>query len=543
MILDISEVDAGLPISCDLCIVGSGAAGITMAREFIGTSYSVVVLEGGGRSFEAASQDPYRSEVVGLEHSVHEGRVRVVGGTTTLWAGQILPLLDVDFRKRDWVPYSGWPFNRSTLEPFYRRAEDVAEVPHVTNDLETWPKLNAPPPAYNAAKLVPYYSQFTHEPNFANKYGRELEAARNITLLTHANAVGVEVNEHARAAGGVLAQSFEGKSLRVIARFVVVCCGGIESARLLLLSDSVEPNGVGNGYDVVGRFFQEHPSVGVPIRPRNPRLFAKLYDSFRKGRVGYSLKIAASPQLQERQSILHVGAEIYYPPTEDDPINAAKRVLKAVRDPSLRPELPQALFSVAKRPGHVLRAAFRHYILNQPPKIGSTQPHVGIGVEQEPNPRSCVRLSRDLDRLGQRRVVLDWQLAEAETRSIEVFAQTLADEWDRLDIADVDLANVQIRGRERGAHGGYTVANHHIGTTRMGTDPKTSVVDERCRVHGYQNLYIGSSSVFPTGGFSNPTLTILALCLRIADEVKAALRRGDAVALQAGPNQTQPESA
>lgn len=536
-------MNGGSPILCDVCVIGSGAGGITTAREFIGTSYSVVVLEGGGRSFEAASQDPYRSEVAGLQHSVHEGRVRVVGGTTTLWAGQTLPLLDIDFHKRDWVPYSGWPLDRSTLGPYYRRAEDVAEVPHVTNDRQTWPKLCASPPTYDAAKLVPYYSQFMHEPSFANKYGHDLEAARNITLLTHANAVTVEVNEHARTARGVLAQSFEGKSLRVLARFVVVCCGGIESARLLLLSDTVEPNGIGNRHDVVGRYFQDHPSVGVPICPRNRRQFAKLYDSFRKGRIGYSLKIAASPQLQERQSILHVGAEVYYPPTEDDPINAAKRVLKAVRDPRLRPELPRAVASVAKRPGQVLRAAFRHYVLNQPPKIGSTQPHVGIGAEQEPNPRSRVRLSRELDRLGQRRAVLDWQLTEAETRSIEVFAQTLADEWDRLDIADIDLSDVHIRGRERGAHGGYTVANHHIGTTRMGTDPKTSVVDEHCRVHGYQNLYIGSSSVFPTGGFSNPTLTILALCLRIADELKAALRRGDAVALEAGPSQAQSEPA
>ena len=537
MILDISEIDADGPISCDVCVIGSGAAGITTAREFIGTSYSVVVLEGGGRSFEAASQDPYQREIAGHQQSVHEGRVRVLGGTTTLWAGQTLPLLDIDFRKRNWVPYSGWPFDRSTLEAYYRRAEDVVQVPHATNDAETWPKPDAPPPSYDAAKLVPYYSQFTHEPSFANKYGQDFDAAPNITLLTHANAVTIEVNEHATAVRGVLARSFEGRHLRVLARFVVICCGGIESARLLLLSDSVERHGVGNRHGVVGQFFQDHPSVGFPVRPRSPREFGRLYDSFRKRSVGYALKIAASPQLQEQKSILHVGAEIYYPPTEDDPIDAAKRVLRAVRDPSLRPGIPQAVASAAKQPGQVIRAAFRHYVLNQPPKVGSTQPHLGIATEQEPNPRSCIRLSRETDRLGQRRTVLNWQVAEAETRSIEVFAQTLADEWDRLDIADINLAGVRLWGREDGAHGGYTAASHHMGTTRMGTDPKTSVVDERCRVHGYQNLYIGSSSVFPTGGFSNPTLTILALCLRIADEVKTALRRHDVIALDSRPNQ------
>jgi choline dehydrogenase-like flavoprotein len=132
-------------------------------------------------------------------------------------------------------------------------------------------------------------------------------------------------------------------------------------------------------------------------------------------------------------------------------------------------------------------------------------------------------LGTERDSLGLRRTALDWRLSGGETRSIEIFLRAIAQEWDRLDIADIDIDAVKLQGRESGLHGGYVDASHHMGTTRMGTDRKTSVVDDQCRVHGYENLYIGSSSVFPTGGFSNPTLTVLALCLRMADQIKSKL--------------------
>jgi choline dehydrogenase-like flavoprotein len=146
MVIDISEINSNETRHADVCLIGAGAAGITIAREFVGTGHSVVVLEGGGEIVEPDSQEPYRSEVVGLAHGgVHAGRARAIGGTTTLWAGQALPLIDIDFRKRDWVPYSGWPIGRDTLSPFYRRAEQVMQIPHVTYDANTWPQDDAPP--------------------------------------------------------------------------------------------------------------------------------------------------------------------------------------------------------------------------------------------------------------------------------------------------------------------------------------------------------------------------------------------------------------
>lgn len=521
MILDLNEDISEDLLSCDLCIIGSGAAGITIAREFIGLPQRVIVLEAGGESFEARSQEPYQSQVVGLAcGGIHEGRARVLGGTTTLWAGQALPLLPVDFQEREWVPSSGWPIDRQELSPFYERAEDVMQIPHATYDAKTWPRRDFPPPAYNSAKIIPYYTQFTSVPSFAQKYRSDLQQSANITVITHANAISLEANKAGSALREVKVRSFQGKTACVQAKFFSVCCGGIETARLLLASDSVEPHGIGNRHDIVGRFFMDHPGVNVGIAPQDARRFSRWYDPFRAEGIRYVLGMRASEHLQREQRIQNVNASVYYPVGENDAVEAAKQLLGALRTPANRLQVPEALAAVARQPGKVAAAIYRYYVLRQPSSVGSTPPRLGIGGEQSPNRESRIVLGADRDSLEMRRSVLDWQLTGDDIRSFEVFATAVSEEWHRLGIAEVNLSDLQLSERANGAGGGFVDANHHMGTTRMGNSPQTSVVDAQCRVHGYDNLYIGSSSVFPTGGFSNPTLTIIALCLRLSDEIK-----------------------
>jgi choline dehydrogenase-like flavoprotein len=542
MIVDINELGPVDVQSADVCIVGSGAVGITMAREFIGTTHSIILLEGGGQAFESRSQEPYRSEIAGLHHDgVHNGRVRVVGGTTTLWAGQSLPLWDMDFQRRDWVANSGWPLDKRTLRPFYRRAEEVLQIPHATYEAADLPDRGDSLPAYQGDAIVTYFSQFAATPNFAQMYRARLKAAKNVTLLTHANAVALEATPDATSIRQLLVRSFQGKELRIRAKMFVICCGGIESARLLLASDSVEPNGIGNRHDMVGRFFQDHPGVAIPVRPLDHKRFSQWYGSFRKGDIRHCIKYAASETLQREKGILHVGGEVFYPISFA--VTAAKlfagafsQMFRKKREtteaqddpnavqPASQTRMFNALATVAQRLDQVGKTAFfRRYVLGKVVSLAALQPHVGFSVEQEPNPFSRVTLSREIDSLGMRRTVLDWRLTKSEGRSIAIFAQALSDEWRKLGLAEFDPDDLQIAGREQGEHGGFIDASHHMGTTRMGADPTTSVVDPSCRVHGYANLYIGSSSVFPTSGFSNPTLTTLALCLRICDEIKTKL--------------------
>jgi choline dehydrogenase-like flavoprotein len=555
VIIDINGLGAAESLSCDVCIVGSGAAGIAIAREFIGTPHSIIVLEGGGPVFESRSQEPYKSEVNGLKHDgIHNGRVRQLGGTTTLWPGQTIPLWPMDFERRPWVPESGWPLDRDKLKPYFNRAADVLKVQRTSFQATELSDRGADLPAYQGGGVSTFFSQFSPMPNFCQAYRGELAAAENIRLITHANAVGLDASADASAVREVRVRSFEGKELRVKASIFIVCCGGIETARLLLVSNSVEASGIGNRNDVVGRYFQDHPGVAMPVRPVDHKRFTRWYSAFHRAGLKHQIKFTASEQLQREKQILNVGGEVFYPISFA--VTAAKMMVGSItqifRKPkaraasaekvagnghsggdqtTARARMFESLASAANRLDQVARTAFfKRYVLGKVATAGSLQPHVGFSVEQMPNPLSRVTLGREVDSLGMRRSVLSWNLTENEGRSILVFAQALAEEWRRLGLAEFNPDDLHVAGRERGEHGGFIDASHHMGTTRMGTDPATSVVDASCRVHGYQNLYIGSSSVFPTGGFSNPTFTLLALCMKISDEIKARLGQPQAVA-------------
>jgi choline dehydrogenase-like flavoprotein len=521
-ILDLDTFDSQEPIACDVCIVGAGAAGITIAREFLDTKYLVILLEAGGLQKELESQTMYCSDVTGRPHAgIHEGRARQFGGTTTLWAGQALPLLDIDFEQRDWIENSGWPFGLETLSPYYRRAESVMQIDHVDYGPTCWPKQALPP--YDRSKIASHFSQFASVPDFAKKYARDLELADNIRVLYHANVISLEATKAGNAITETRVRSHHGHSATIQSRFFVLCGGGIETARILLLSDSVERNGIGNSNDVVGRYFQDHPVFSLPIQQANTGLIDLWCNSIFRKRTRYSIKLVGSPQIQRQERILNVGAEVYYPTDAEDPLQAAKDLVSSFRSRTFSTDDFRSLKRVVSNSGYVTKAAWRYFVQNRPPSVGGGPPHLGFHVEQQPNPDSRVTLARDTDSLGLRRCSLHWLVTPFEASSVAAFGRIVHEEWRRLGVGTFDIETLSSCEHLLDSKSGFWDNNHHIGSTRMGSDVTTSVVNARCAVHGYDNLYIGSSSVFPTGGFSNPTLTVIALCLRIGDELKQRL--------------------
>jgi choline dehydrogenase-like flavoprotein len=525
MIHDLNTIDEQIIRAADLCIIGSGAAGIAMAREFMNTKYTIVVLEAGGLFHETKSQDPYRSKVVGLPHTgVHTGRVRVFGGTTTLWAGQALPLSPIDLERRDWVPHSGWPISLNELSNYYQRAEEVMKLPPSSYDADAWVRAQRAAPGFDSEICEAGLSQFSNDWNFAVSYQAELRTSQNIHVVTHANVVDILANENASTINSLALKSLDGRICKASSRYYIICCGGIETARLLMASNTVEPNGLGNRNDLVGRYFQEHlHCTPLPVTPKNKRKFAAIFNAFRYRNVKHSPKIAASAHLQRKYQTLNVGAEILYPPSEDSPIEAAKLLLRNARQKDRWGELPKALLKLAKSPHKLAAAALRYYVFKQPAFDSSGQPYLGICGEQSPNSESRIYLGEERDILGMRRAVVDWRLTNLERHSIDVFLRELAAEFKRLDLGQIDTAGFQWPDDPKQFGQVLHDSNHHIGTTRMSDSPKTGVVNSDCRVFGLDNLFIGSSSVFPTGGYSNPTLTTIALTIRLADHLKNLL--------------------
>jgi len=556
-------------LETDLCIVGCGAAGITLARELSRSTVRVVVLESGGLAFESPTNDLNKGAITGLPYfPLETARLRYFGGSTNHWGGLCRPEEPGDFEARAWIPESGWPIGRGDLNPYYPRAAAIVGVPVDDWDLDRWrarsPFPTLPLPADRITTVVAQVVE-SRERSFAPRYRAALDAAPNVAIHLHANVVDIETDESGRHVRRVHAATLEGNRFTVAAHVFVLATGGIENARLLLASDHVRPNGVGNDHGLVGRYFMEHPRfIAGLILPTDRRLPIGFYEPHHAGGttlLGYlslSQEAAVTEELTDVQVRL---APIYDPAVQaaldspdvdklreladwlsgHDPVDDVGEDLSEVVGDLLSwrsamivggpipVPLPEVVDEVIRRAragdlegviplmlGDVATAGYRQLTGALP----VTAIALSTRIEQVPNPDSRVTLGSERDALGMRRAELHWALADLDRRSVIRTLELLGAELGRTGLGRlrIDLEEESDTWPDDLA-GGW----HHMGTTRMSDDPAHGVVDRNCQVHGIDNLYVAGSSVFTTAGSGTPTMTIVALALRLAEHLKGAL--------------------
>jgi choline dehydrogenase-like flavoprotein len=523
MIVDLDTLDSAPDWECDVCIVGSGAAGLAVAREFLDSRYHVVVLEAGGERPEPATQDLYRTGIEGLPFAGAEaGRFRIFGGSTTQWGGQALPLFPIDFEPRDWVAHSGWPIAYQELAPYYRRACHFLNVDSWGFGPELAQRLGANPPRFDESRVRYHFSKWSPNPDLGGVYRDTLRRAPKIRLLLHANVGEIVLADGGGAVRSVRFRSLAGRSGQVRPRYVILCCGGIENARILLASRLQERCGVGNGNGLVGRFFQDHPAAQIGmLRSERPDQVQRAFNLFYRGGRKYSVRISAAPELQRRERILNVTSAVNFDVPSDSAYEALREVYRSVRARQFGTRLWGNAARCVANAGDIARPLFEYYVRRRAYSAGASF-RVMINLEQEPDPESRIALGAHPDALGMPIATVHWRVSELARRTAVVFSRTLREQLRGAGLGELELAP-WVEHDSPDWDKNIADQFHHIGTTRMHDDPKGGVVDSDCRVHSVDNLFIGSSSVFPTGGHSNPTLTLIALSIRIADRVKGQL--------------------
>ncbi len=520
MIIDFREMDDGTRLQADICIVGAGAAGIALAVELAKTGADILVLESGGREFEPAVQNLYAGPNVGLHYFDNDlSRLRYFGGTTNHWGGRCIAMDALDFRERAWVPHSGWPITRAELEPYYQRAAVFLNMGRAETDAAHWPERGIRLDAFDPAKLENVTWQVSPLIPFTAGYTEPLEKAENVRVVLHCNVTNIQAAENAASVTRLDVRNLEGKTGTVEARTYVLATGALEVPRLMLASDGVEKAGIGNRHDLVGRFFMEHPHAFTTV------LLAADEADF-LARYGYhvfndhemQIGLALGHPLQEREGVLNASASLDFRIDPEAGILALRDIYRAVKAGQLPVALGDKLYAVMADIDGVVGQAYRR-VRGQ--KLGGpTVPGFILRTEQAPNPDSRVTLVDERDALGMRRIALDWRLNEQDKRTLDVMSRAIAEEVGRLGLGRVRVDGWVTEGPENWGpdmEGGF----HHMGTTRMHADPKRGVVDADSRVHGYANLYIAGPSVFTTGGYANPTLTLVALTMRLADRLAA----------------------
>jgi choline dehydrogenase-like flavoprotein len=523
---DARELASDQQIEVDVCIVGAGPAGISLARELIGSGAQVWLLESGGRDMERRAQQLNRGQSVGYPiHLPHQSRVRAFGGTSRHWlkpgdeSWAARPLDPVDFEVRPGIRHSGWPFDRSHLDPYYVHAQTLCELGPFDYDPSRWSDQARTPPLPLAPDAVET-TLFQHGTADFDRYYQELVRAPNVRLLLHASVVELATGEDPGRVDRVELRREDGSRCFVRARLVVLAAGGIENPRLLLLSRRVHRRGLGNDRDLVGRFFAERLSARtgyiVPAIPdlTDPAGFYNVHEAAPGVRVQGALRVCDAAQ-RERQ-LLNCA---FFLATRNlsmtaEAIRSVATLVKARR----RRPLPAGMLGHLRNVATGLGDLSAFAVDLRRPDDARTILALRVQAEQAPNPGSRVTLGTRRDRFGLPVARVDWRPAPSDRASIRASQKAVDTALRAAGLGHVEF----MLGDEHPPmlmEGNF----HHLGATRMHTDPARGVVDADCRVHGVRNLYVAGSSVFPTYGCSNPTLTVVALALRLADHLKKRL--------------------
>lgn len=524
MLRDARSVSIEDVIDTDVCIIGGGPAGITLARELDATGRDVLVLESGAIEFDKEFMTLADGESVGRAYyPLFESRARAFGGSSHLWPEEAglrsRPMDPIDFVERPEIPYSGWPISYEDLIPFYDLAHGVCGLGEPEYRLDHWERPDRQRLRLEGTGLHTQMFRFGRSINVFRDYLHELNASTNVVVMHHANVVEIVPSENGTEIENLAVAGLWNTAFTVRARHYVLAAGGIENARLLLASNSVRSAGIGNEHDLVGRFFMEHLHVqsGLLI-PKDEDLADRigLYARHRiDGWMGIGV-LAADRSVLQREGILNNA--VYIRPASEHATSGVLRSLAILasaaksRGTESGERIGSHLNNVVRNPRETARV-LRHKVFGSSSE--KTLIQMVVQGEQAPNPESRITLSDKLDPLGFPRAQLDWRLTDLDHRSVRRIQELVDQAVRRAGIGRVE----RLYGEE------YPPAKisghwHHMGTTRMHDDPLCGVVDRHCRVHGISNLFVAGSSVFPTGGFVNPTLTIVALTLRLADHLK-----------------------
>lgn len=545
MLEDARRIPDEAGLETDVCIVGGGAAGLTLALELRGSGLRTCVLEAGARRPDRATQSLLEGEGTYLGGRLHETRLAALGGTTRVWSGWCRPLERPAFEPRGGVIEDGWPFDRGQLEPFYARAHALCGLGPYDYDPSSWRSETGRPLELPGGGIETRLYQMSPPTRFGKAYRRTLADADDLRVLLRAVCTELVTDANGRRISAARVATLAGNRFDVSARFFVLAAGGIENPRLLLLSDRGRSAGLGNGHGLVGRYFMEHPYVTAGRLHLEPRDAAELAGRQRRaagaGRpsgLGFYYPHTASrdgargtvrgvftlsPATVRRDGLL---TPVLFPLPAWEGVSAvdsrggeALRVLAAAARRGVWPtEGWRRVLDAAADPLGSLGSLYHRLVR---PRLGGGMPgSVCIRGFCECHPRYSQRvvLVAARDRLGRRRTRVDWSLSPLQIRSLTRGYELLAAGFREAGIGRLEWSLDPERVTFEGGR-------HHMGTTRMHSDPTRGVVDPDGGVHDVGNLFVAGSSVFPTGGFANPTLTIVALAIRLADHLKSLAAR------------------
>jgi len=509
MIKNLSNFPDDRAVCCDVLIVGSGAAGVTVALELEGQGKSVILLESGLVDYDQESnllnEGYINNELPPIP--LDTSRLRMLGGTTNHWAGNCVAFDSIDFDVRPWIKNSGWPIKYDELKGFYRIARDILQLPK-TMQMTSTVQRNLIDVNNTGSELLNI--QVVRKPlSFGEAYKSKLEKSKTTTVFLDATATYLHMSDQFKAVKTVEVRSSSGNHLTVMPKAVVLATGGVENARLLL------SNGFGEKNKNIGAFFSFHPRIKIgelflkePIKDENDPYHWTAARPDHKHVLTLSERSQKIYELPNHALIL----ESNDVPIESLGNSALRRLRSRVKGDLPFDEIGTDLIDFLVNIGDVSRGIWR----SNDGQITSYA--MTCYLDQIPCEESRIILSDKRDRFGVRKPEIFWNYDDSEIRKLRLFSETVARQIVASGKGRVVLNEDAFQ--QKGFLNGIKISSgggHQIGTTRMSETRLDGVVDRNCQLFGTENLFCLGSSTFATGSWANPTLTIVALSARLAD--------------------------
>lgn len=547
MIISEKEIIQGDCLEAEICIIGSGPAGFSIALELIKTNKKIIMLTGGGYHETAASQDLHKGIIdsISPHEPIEENRRRVFGGASTAWGGRCIPMDPIDFLKRPWIHHSGWPITFDKLKPYYEKASNYLKsgafeyiAPNSLTNLNVDEIIDG---IDNEDIISSKLERWSTPVNFVKDYAHLLKKNGNIQVILDSHVISFETAD-GKTINSINARWKFKLDFTVSCKTFILACGEIENPRLLLASKNIfHPNGLGNNYDLVGRYYMSHFfGTYATLMPKNRENI--IYD-FEKDKEGVYFR-RRWWITEEAQNKNEIGNAIFFLHQANDQ-SGHRDVLFSIVFISkfLISLISQKPISVIKNKKDVLKhlkivltegwtklpsilkiALKRFQKRRLPfvlPHINSEKLGLYFQTEQMPNPNSQISLDEsNCDAMGIPRVKVHIEFNELDKKTIKMAHNIFMDRYIKANVGGYSYSESGLDQFINQKINSFNSAAHHLGTTRMSEDPRFGVVDQNCLVHGMTNLYVAGSSVFPTGGHVNPTLTIVALSLRLGEHIK-----------------------
>lgn len=507
MFKDFKKIFSNKVMEYDICIIGSGPAGISVAKQLLETNKRIAILESGGLEIEDEYHDLNQGINSGPNYlSLDNSRLRCFGGAGKLWAGHCVPFKKDEFDKKLFIPLSGWPISLDDLKIYYKKAADMLGISYEkffdenlfgnTYEEKSFNELNS-----NGSLITSNIKQISSSINrdFSEKYKKEFINSKNLDVIYHATVICLNSSDNAKNIKSVTLSDLNDNKALLKAKIFVLACGALENPRILLNSNKTYKNGIGNENGMVGSCFMSHPSINEVAEVKKNKQTCVSYDKS----IDYKVNFEVSSKERYKQKILR--HSINFVPSKNQ-INSKHQSYKSGLSDYFKILNNTNLFN----------RIFCKAIFDK--EFSSKNWVINIGLEQPPLMSNKINLDKMKDKLGMPLINLYWaKLSKIEEDTVIKAVKNTARTLGLQSSGRIKFTDELLNGS---AFNFDDPINHHIGTTRMSDNPKTGVVDKNCKVFGILNLYITGSSNFPTSSIANPTYTIVALSLRLGEYLK-----------------------